>query len=58
MKEVAILGSTGSIGKSALEIIKKSGEDWSFIEKVIAENKLEKIEYGNEIFYIRKFSIE
>ena len=38
------------------QFLKRSGKDWSFVEKSVDENKLKKIEYGNEIFYMRKFS--
>ena len=42
--------------EAVCRFLKQSGKNWSFIGKMIVENKLEKIEYGNEIFYIRKFS--
>ena len=38
------------------QLLKRSGKSWLFVEKALAENKLEKISYENEIFYMRKFS--
>ena len=47
-KTIAILGSTGSIGVSTLEIIKKSGE--FKVELLIANKNYVKIIYQIEIF--------
>ena len=42
--------------EAVCQFLRRAGEEWLFIEKAIAENKIEKIEYENEIFYMRKFS--
>ncbi|MBN2365851.1 MAG: radical SAM protein [Calditrichaeota bacterium] len=36
--------------------LKRSNKDWSLIEKLLIKNKLVRIEYNNDIFYLRKIS--
>jgi hypothetical protein len=36
------------------ELLAKAGQDWSVIEKLIAEGKLIELDYENNKFYMRK----
>ena len=40
-KKIAILGSTGSIGKSTLEVIRKDKNNFKYFELLIMELKWE-----------------